>query len=56
MIQDDLAHQSVLTFNPDRRGATTGFHSLKLEGREKDTAVDAPDGFYIAEPDEKPAH
>jgi VWFA-related protein len=51
MIQDDLAHQSVVTFNPDKRGATPGFHSLKVETKKKDTGVDAPDGFYVKEPD-----
>jgi VWFA-related protein len=51
MIQDDLAHQSVLTFNPDKAGARPGFHSLKIESKQKDTIVDAPDGFYVKEPD-----
>ena len=51
MIENDLAHQSVLTFNPDKQGARPGFHSLKLESKQKDTIVDAPDGFYVKEPD-----
>lgn len=51
MIQDDLAHQAVLTFNPDKTGARPGFHSLKVESKQKDTSVDAPDGFYVKEPD-----
>ena len=51
MIEDDLAHQSVLTFNPDKRGAVPGFHSLKVESKNKDTSVNAPDGFYLKEPD-----
>jgi hypothetical protein len=51
MIEDDLAHQSLLTFNPDKTGARPGFHSLKVESKQKDTVVDAPDGFYVKEPD-----
>ena len=51
MIQDDLAHQSLLTFMPDKPGARPGFHSLRLESKQKDTVVDAPDGFYVKEPD-----
>jgi VWFA-related protein len=51
MIEDDLAHQSLLTFNPEKTGARPGFHSLKIESRQKDTVVDAPDGFYVKEPD-----
>jgi hypothetical protein len=51
MIEDDLAHQSVLTFNPDKTGARPGFHSLKIESKQKDAVVDAPDGFYVKEPD-----
>ena len=51
MIENDLAHQSVLTFNPDKQGARPGFHSLKLESKQKDTIVAAPDGFYVKEPD-----
>jgi hypothetical protein len=51
MIEDDLAHQSVLTFNPDKTGARPGFHSLKLESKQGNTVVDAPDGFYVKEPD-----
>lgn len=51
MIEDDLAHQSMLTFMPDKAGARPGFHSLKLESKQKDTVVDAPDGFYVKEPD-----
>jgi hypothetical protein len=51
MIEDDLAHQCLLTFNPEKTGARPGFHSLKIESRQKDTVVDAPDGFYVKEPD-----
>jgi hypothetical protein len=51
MIEDDLAHQSVLTFNPEKAGARPGFHSLKVQSKQKDTVVDAPDGFYVKEPD-----
>jgi hypothetical protein len=51
MIEDDLAHQSVLTFSPDKAGARPGFHSLKLQSKRQDTAVDAPDGFYVKEPE-----
>jgi hypothetical protein len=51
MIEDDLAHQSLLTFNPEKTGARPGFHSLKIESRQKDTVIDAPDGFYVKEPD-----
>jgi VWFA-related protein len=51
MIENDLAHQSMLTFDPDKTGARPGFHSLKVEGKQKDTVVDAPDGFYVKEPD-----
>jgi hypothetical protein len=51
MIQDDLAHQAMLTFHPDKTGARPGFHSLKVESKQKDTSVDAPDGFYVTEPD-----
>lgn len=51
MIEDHLAHQSMLTFNPDKTGARPGFHSLKIESKQKDTVVDAPDGFYVKEPD-----
>ena len=50
-IADDLAHQSLLTFSPEKAGARPGFHSLKLESKQKDTAVDAPDGFYVKEPE-----
>lgn len=50
-IEDDLAHQSVLTFNPDKTGARPGFHSLKVQSTQKDTVVDVPDGFYVKEPD-----
>jgi len=35
MIEDDLAHQSMLTFNPDKTGARPGFHSLKIESKQK---------------------
>jgi hypothetical protein len=41
----------VLTFNPEKAGARPGFHSLKIESKQKDTVVDAPDGFYVKEPD-----
>ncbi len=51
MIEDDLAHQSILTFTPDHAGARPGFHSLRVESKRKDTGADAPDGFYIKEPD-----
>ncbi len=51
MIEDDLAHQSLLTFNPEKTGARPGFHSLKIESKQKDTVIDAPDGFYVKEPD-----
>ena len=49
-IEDDLAHQSVLTFMPDKTGARPGFHSLRVESKRKDTVVEARDGFYIEEP------
>jgi VWFA-related protein len=51
MIQNDIAHGSILAFNPDRRGARPGFHSLRIETRQKDIRVDAPDGFYVKEPE-----
>jgi hypothetical protein len=51
MIEDDLAHQSLLTFSPEKPGARPGFHSLKLDSKQKDTVVDAPDGFYVKEAD-----
>ena len=51
MIEEDLAHQSVVTFNPEKAGARPGFHSLKIESKQKDTVVDAPDGFYVKELD-----
>ncbi len=50
MIADDLAHQSVVTFMPDKAGARPGFHSLRIESKRKDTSAEAPDGFYIPEP------
>ncbi len=50
MIEDDLAHQSLLTFMPDQAGARPGFHSLRIQSAEKETVVEARDGFYIAEP------
>lgn len=50
-IADDLAHQAVLTFAPDKAGARPGFHSLRIESKRKDTVVEARDGFYIPEPE-----
>jgi VWFA-related protein len=50
MIEDDLAHQSVATFMPDKAGARPGFHSLRITSKTDKTIVEAPDGFYIPEP------
>jgi len=51
MIEEDLAHQSMVTFNLEKSGARPGFHSLKIESKQKDTVVEAPDGFYVKESD-----
>lgn len=50
MIAEDLAHQSVVTFMPDKAGARPGFHSIRIQSKAKDTGVEARDGFYIPEP------
>ena len=50
MIEDDLAHQTVVTFMPDKAGVRPGFHSLRVASKSGSVVVEARDGFYIPEP------
>jgi VWFA-related protein len=46
-IDEELRHQYVLGYSPDKPDATVGYHQLHLSVKQKDLVVQTRDGFYL---------